>query len=697
MHVPYNLTYTLIRRSEPEQARRAQSLGGSFAPYEQQQKQHRRDARKRSYLPAPFQLLTADHATTPRFDDTVLVQFTVPSSSSASSLSEDETISMLLRPTENLLHPDARVVYNSYDPLTGLTTKRTEALHRDSVLAYEGTVVPQEQVAARTAAAKIGLRLSEANDRGWARLLLTPNADQPGSGKMLAEGAFELDGETHHLKSAKNWLLSRRHYTEEPSMHRKRGAQDDGLILLRDRDLASGAHAIERRATLGSGAGGDEPAGGCSHDSLEFNTDAEHPIYRAGRQQAFDALYSRKEGWLDNLLGVSPADHHQYRRQSTGGDLPGSGNLSSNYLNSIGSTTGCPKSPQVLYMGIAADCTYTANYGDQNATRVQILCVPSCVCSHRSLIPPLTSSCTVAHSTNMNTVSALYQRTFNISLGVVEVNVADRTCPSGSNSDEAWNVACPASATSGGLDLNDRLSAFSQWRSAKGGGDAAGLWHLLTNCATSREVGVAWLGTLCRVQSSTSSRGEVTSGTGVTSITDREWQVIAHEVGHNFGAIHDCTDGCSLQQACCPLSRNTCDGAYGPSLRFCPAFVRLLTSLVFVAYVQPMPITSCRQSPRSRPTTSRHAALEMYARRSGLRSTRLASIRPGTASSSRRTSAGTASWSLERSAIQGRPTLTAATARRAGCARGPCATRAHPHAARRPASLRRHRSCAGLP
>ena len=381
VHIPYDLTYTLIRKSEPAPARRTPSLGGSFVPYEQQQQQQRRDARKRSYLPAPYQLLTTDHATTPRFDDTVLVQFTVPSSSSASSPShpeEDETISMLLRPTENLLHPDARVVYSSYDPATGLTTKRTEVLHRDSVLAYEGTVVPQEQVEARMAAAKVGLRLSEANDRGWARLLLTPNEDQPGSGKMLAEGAFELDGETHHLKSARNWLLSRRHYTEEPSMHRKRGAPDDGLILLRDRDLASGAHAVNRRATLGSSSGGsDEHGGGCSHDSLEFNMDAEHPIHRAGRQQAFDALYSRKEGWLDNLLGVSPADHHQYRRQSTGGDLAGSGNLSSNYLNSIGSTTGCPKSPQVLYMGIAADCTYTANYGDQNATRVQILCVPS--------------------------------------------------------------------------------------------------------------------------------------------------------------------------------------------------------------------------------------------------------------------------------------------------------------------------------
>jgi hypothetical protein len=29
--------------------------------------------------------------------------------------------------------------------------------------------------------------------------------------------------------------------------------------------------------------------------------------------------------------------------------------------------------------------------------------------------------------------------------------------------------------------------------------------------------------------------------------------------GHNFGAIHDCTSGCSLSGACCPLNSGACD------------------------------------------------------------------------------------------------------------------------------------------
>ena len=53
-------------------------------------------------------------------------------------------------------------------------------------------------------------------------------------------------------------------------------------------------------------------------------------------------------------------------------------------------------------MGVAADCVYTSTYGStQNATQ-QII-------------------------TNFNTASALYKSTFNVSLGIIELQVQDAT------------------------------------------------------------------------------------------------------------------------------------------------------------------------------------------------------------------------------------------------------------------------------
>lgn len=70
------------------------------------------------------------------------------------------------------------------------------------------------------------------------------------------------------------------------------------------------------------------------------------------------------------------------------------------FQDNIGQPTGCPSTPKIVYMGIAADCEYTGNYGStQNATQ-QII-------------------------TNLNTASALYKSTFNVSLGIVELAVQD--------------------------------------------------------------------------------------------------------------------------------------------------------------------------------------------------------------------------------------------------------------------------------
>jgi hypothetical protein len=71
-------------------------------------------------------------------------------------------------------------------------------------------------------------------------------------------------------------------------------------------------------------------------------------------------------------------------------------------------------------------------------------------------------------------ISALYRSTFNISIGIVELEVVDGTCPSSAPSDKPWNTACNSQTT-----LNDRLSIFSQWRGRQTSSQA-GLWHLMS-------------------------------------------------------------------------------------------------------------------------------------------------------------------------------------------------------------------------
>ena len=105
----------------------------------------------------------------------------------------------------------------------------------------------------------------------------------------------------------------------------------------------------------------------------------------------------------------------------------------------------------VNYMGAAADCTYTAAYqGIQNA-RIQMI-------------------------NDWNTASTVYERTFNVSLGIIQLYMMTPVCPTTISRNITWNQNCSSSYT-----INSRLSDFSIWRGARGE-DGAGLWHLMTQC-----------------------------------------------------------------------------------------------------------------------------------------------------------------------------------------------------------------------
>jgi hypothetical protein len=220
---------------------------------------------------------------------------------------------------------------------------------------------------------------------------------------------------------------------------------------------------------------------------------------------------------IDADLNYGDAKHIIYRDrdQDFSNKADGNGNNATHYCETRGklpegrknlmrgtlfkrANAGCPSSKKIMYMGVAADCTYVSNYGGEKGALKQIL-------------------------SNWNQASQLYETSFNVQLGIIQV-VLRSVCGG-----EAWNRAC-----SDNYQINQRLDDFSQWRGTQNAD--AGLWELMSQCATGPTVGVSWLGAICRTNAQ-GNGGGVVSGTGISTIIPNEWLVVAHEIGHSFGTI----------------------------------------------------------------------------------------------------------------------------------------------------------------
>jgi len=374
---------------------------------------------------------------------------------------------------------------------------------RESVKAYWGEVIHPDHSATRMREDTAGVMLApHPAELGWARIMVHHQGDIDQRIAPVFEGAFTVKGVVYHVATKDNYFRNKRPL--DPDADEPLDMLDSELVIWRDSDIMT---PEEEHLAL-AGLAPPVPQT-CGHDRLSYNTDpAQNPIL----------LKPTTSPWIEspfNFLGnLSKRD-----------DVVGT-SMGTNFVNNIGQTNGCPNSQKVLYMGVAADCVYTQKYGSHSNATSQIL-------------------------NDWNAASSLYKSTFNVSLGIIELQIQDEVCPNPVNTSFPWNVDCSNST------LNDRLSLFSQWRGAKGS-DGVGLWHLMSGCPTGSEVGIAWLATLCQ-QTASGSAPSIVSGTAVSTAGLTEWQVVAHEIGHNFGAIHDCADGCNSTSPCCPLTANTCD------------------------------------------------------------------------------------------------------------------------------------------
>ncbi|KAF9366302.1 hypothetical protein BGX34_004489 [Mortierella sp. NVP85] len=415
------------------------------------------------------------------------------------------TFHLYLEPNTDFLHPEADLGPD---------------LSHEDIKAFKGVVIQDEQYSdhkwnrasttSRIAKRTVEHMLYEEGVVGWARMMIEHDDDSAEG--LVIRGAFMVDGDTYHVTTQQHYHVQKRSDDAIPPQ------ASSNLVVYRDSDLYKPSFSKKKR-----GLSTNDVA--CGADSMLNKTAAyieatsSHDHYYPPDQTASIPLmggFEMGSSWADFK---TPLTKRQIAVKVAGPNpVP----------------EGCPTNRLVNYMGVAADCAYVRSYGGQAQARKQIFA-------------------------DFNTASGIYESTFNVALGVIALNISSENCPTTPVADAVWNQDCSVAYT-----IDQRLSDFSRWRGQRSG-DGAGLWHLMTKCNSGPVVGIAWTKALCQMRSqSQNAEGQgiqYTAGTGVSSITPNEWMVVAHEIGHGFGAIHDCTTASCPSTAgqCCPLSASTCD------------------------------------------------------------------------------------------------------------------------------------------
>lgn len=423
------------------------------------------------------------------------------------TLRDDLHVKFSLQPNHDILAPDARISHLAPD---GTLTPGEPAARLDYKV-FKGTAWVRRP----------GAGENEWVRTGWARALVRKDGPEP-----VFEGAFAVFKDHHHIQSSRNYLRTR--HRLDPEIEEVDDKGEEYMVLWRDSDiLASPGKGLGHQELRRDGL---DEVPSCGADGLTFNFQPDHPVL-AGLP-----FKKRDYGFMDFS--------QVFRRQLD--SVTGGSSAGINLVQSIGQTQGCPNTRKVALVGVATDCTYTAAFPTTQEARENII-------------------------DQMNRASAIWEDTFQISLGLQNITLSDSECPGTPNAATEWNQQCSSS-----VDIQARLNMFSAWRGTQQ--DDNSHWTLLSTCNTGSAVGLAWLGQACvsdAITTNNSFTGNGDTGSGAETVSGAnvvirtngasEWQVIAHETGHTYGAVHDCTGQTCADanyvnaQQCCPLSANTCD------------------------------------------------------------------------------------------------------------------------------------------
>ncbi|RAK97638.1 ADAM family of metalloprotease ADM-B [Aspergillus ibericus CBS 121593] len=336
---------------------------------------------------------------------------------------------------------------------------------------------------------------------GWTRIYLKQDGPQP-----LFEGVFSVNGDNHHVELKSTYLEKKR--DEDVDIL---DTQTDYMVFYRDSDMVR-LHTELKRSSLGSTS--------CQADKLGFNTDPNHPVLQSFGQPDTSTWGGMS---LTSMFGLS-------KRQSDIGNVTGNAG-GVNLQTTIGDTSGCPNTKQVALIGVATDCSFTGSFSNETAAREAVISI-------------------------VNSASSVYEKAFNITIGLRNLTITDSSCPDNPPAATAWNMPCSSG------NLTSRLDLFSKWRGEQTDDNA--YWTLMSDCATGNEVGLSWLGQLCNSDASTDGSSTVSGTNVVVRSSGASWQIFAHESGHTFGAVHDCdsqtcAEDLEATSQCCPLTSSTCN------------------------------------------------------------------------------------------------------------------------------------------
>ena len=296
---------------------------------------------------------------------------------------------------------------------------------------------------------------------GWARVTVRRDGIHP-----LFEGAFSVLHDQHHIRLRSNYMRTK--HELDPHLE---DTDDEYMVVFRDSDFQYQPH-MELKRSLG-----DSPT--CGTDRLDFNSRPGDILYpqEIKRSGIWGAIST------DSLFGLN-------KRQGFSDGLGGNSGVV-NLEDTIGDTTGCPTTRKVALIGVVTDCTYTSTFNSSESARENVIDV-------------------------VNSASDLFERSFNITLGLRNLIVSEPDCPANTPQETAWNMPCSDS------DVSKRLDLFSTWRTKRDDDNA--YWTLMSDCRSGPEVGLAYVGQLCK-----GGDGDGRSGSGANFVarTPTEWQVFA--------------------------------------------------------------------------------------------------------------------------------------------------------------------------